>query len=254
MARCTGVPCWVDRICYRSGRLISKLFPFMVFTMFVLFVYHFLLCHTFEDRHPDWGMRHAGSFELNKMIYITLPEITPQTLPWHIDTALAGATLMIIGFHIKERGWQKIAEKNIFIFLSLLGIGGVTGWMNLGKVGFASNIIDNPVCMAVHACAMTLVLIAFGEKICKTAIGGFLIFCGKSTMIFMGFNYFFNRHSERLWQSLPILNKFEYHWVIKVIVVTACLCLTSYLWNLVKTHGINCHRWPKKDNCGKESG
>ncbi len=171
---------------------------------------------------------------LNKMIFMVLPKITPKVLPWHMDTALVGAVLMVVGYQIKEQGWQKTAEKNIFLFLLLLGIGGIAGWMNLGKVAFASNRIGNPIFMVLYACSMTLVLIAVGGKICKAAVGRFLVFCGNSTMVFMGFNYFFNRHTERVWKAIPILNKYEYHWILKVIVVTMCLSFTSSMWKKCK--------------------
>ena len=249
IAVCDNFSNWVDTQVYHVGWIVyatglSKLSPncsplwFLPCLFLSYVIFYFVVRLKMGNQIGVCVMLVA----LNKMVFMVLPKITPKVLPWHIDTALVGAVLMVVGYQIKMRGWHKLIEKNIFIFLLLVGVGGVAGWMNLGKVAFASNRVGNPIFMMFYSCATTLVLISVGGKIGSTIIGRFLAFCGKSTMIFMGFNYYFNRHTKRMWKMLPILNEMEYHWILKVVVVTMCLSFTSYIWKVVK----NSPEWSKK--------
>ncbi len=172
-------------------------------------------------------------FGINRVIFYTIPEITPKTLPWHMEVALIGAVLMGIGYHIQKHEALNVIEKNRMVLLVVLMAGILGDCINYRKVGLASNRVGNPLAFLICSIAMTLTLLILSHKILKTAVGQFLAFCGNSTMIFMGFNYYFNTMSAKLWKKIPVLNNYKYTWWMKSIVVISLLVLTSYLWKLM---------------------
>lgn len=172
-------------------------------------------------------------FAMNRLVFLKIPDIAPRTLPWHMEVALIGAILIVLGHHAQKNKVFKLMEKNIVVWFGVLIAGILAGYFNRGKVGLAWNRVGSPFLFLVCSCAVSLDMVILSGKILKTVVGHFLGFCGKSTMVFMGFNYYFNSLSAKVWKKIPILNNYKYVWWIKSIVAIILLVLTSYLWKLM---------------------
>jgi len=155
-------------------------------------------------------------------------------MPWHIEVACVGAILMLIGYYIKSRNWLDYTKKYPILIPAFLIIGLWIDILCKGGVALASNTIRYPLAMFLCSICMTIGIIGFSEKIYRTIVGRFLNFCGRSTLIFMGFNYYLNTWMPKIWRVLPGLNKYKFtNGMFRFILVTVGLLFISLVWEKV---------------------
>jgi len=104
--------------------------------------------------------------------------------------------------------------------------------------------------MLLCSTCMTLGITGLSEKLYGTIIGRFLSFCGRSTLVFMGFNYYLNTLMAKIWRAIPVLNRYEFQdGIFRFIVVTMGLLLISLIWEQMRPHlgtvYCRCREWIK---------
>ena len=150
-------------------------------------------------------------------------------LPWCFGAVLIGICCMYFGHFIHSISF--LSCKGI-ILLPILGIGLFSAYMN-GKVGVgANNIGQNPVLFWISAFILSYICMVVAYKMDLKC--GLLTWFGKNTILFMGFNYFFNSIPEMIWNHIPYLRQFKYSWYIKSIVCVFGISLLILVWNRIK--------------------
>ena len=171
-------------------------------------------------------------FAINRGFRYIIPG--SRTLPWHLDVACVGAVFMLIGYYIKEKGVTKYVKKWPVSILGLLTFG---LWIDIlcgGGVALFSNRIKYPLATFICSICMTVGIVGLSEMISNTIMGRFLSFCGRSTLIFMGFNYYFNGLLRIAWKLLPILNSVDYpKGMLRFSMVTGGLVIISLIWEWI---------------------
>ncbi len=158
-------------------------------------------------------------------------------MPWCFGAILIGICCMYFGFCIRNRSFQldNFRNKSLIIILLII-IGIISGYIN-GRVGVgANNLGYNPFLFWASALTMSLVIILLSSEVnYKLRL---LNWFGRNTILFMGFNYFFNSFPEFIWQHTILLEKYPYPWYIKSLVCIVCISFIILLWNNIKK------KWP----------
>lgn len=150
-------------------------------------------------------------------------------LPWCLGAVLIGICCMYFGYQIRN---TEILPCKLTICLPLIGIGLMSAYIN-GKVGIgANNLGHNPMLFWLSALSLSFVCIAIVSRT-KMKTNLFSWF-GKNTILFMGFNYFFNDFSQTIWIRIPFINQFQYTWYMKSIACVFFISLLIVLWNAIK--------------------
>lgn len=173
-------------------------------------------------------------FGVNRMFHMMIPG--SRTMPWRLDVACVGAVLMLVGYYIKSCGCLRYTQKRPWTMLVFLLAGMWIDKMCGGGVALASNTIRYPAAMLLCSACMTIGIVSLSQKLYSTAIGRFFGFCGQSTLIFMGFNYFLNTVMSIIWRVLPVLNEYKFQGGFNFISVTTGLLLISLVWEKVRPH------------------
>lgn len=150
-------------------------------------------------------------------------------LPWCFGAVLIGTCCMYVGFCLKNSSWKSCHPLALFLF-SCLGLW--AGYIN-GKVGVAENNLgQTPVLFWCSALSLSFVVLSvvYRSKIRCELLAWF----GRNTIIFMGFNYFFNDLSLKVWEILPYSSQYTYTWYMKSLVCVLCICLVIPIWNAAK--------------------
>lgn len=157
-----------------------------------------------------------------------------RTLPWHLDVACVGAVLMLMGFAVKKRGCLEYVKKHPVMIAVFLFVGLWIDVMCKGGVALASNNIRYPAAMLLCSACMTVGIVSLSEMIHSTIAGHFFSFCGRSSMIFIGFNYFLNTVMSILWRAIPGLDQYKFQGMFNFITVTIGLLLMSFVWEKLR--------------------
>lgn len=157
-------------------------------------------------------------------------------LPWHIDVALISSVFMLIGYELKDK--QIIEKVNIPVAVASFLLGSVIIFIN-GKINMVQNQYNNMVLFIIGASFLTIVFFYISNRIsnCKKIKINFmkrcLEFCGKSTLVFIGFNYLFNVIVNQCFKILGIQQRVIYCIVDSIVVIVGCISI-ELLWNRIK--------------------
>ncbi len=162
-------------------------------------------------------------------IYYNLDE-----LPWHIDVALVAAVFMYVGTLLVR--YEEIIQKRVtrIILIGILFVGSVFGYIN-GKVNMVKNQYNSLALFlisSVFICFSLIFLIKmYSHK--NGIVTRVVVFWGKNTLIFMGFNYFFNLVLRQVFARISMVDSIIYSFVDVIITMTGCT-LIGLLFNNLK--------------------
>ena len=157
-------------------------------------------------------------------------------MPWCFGAVLIGVCCMYFGFFIRRS--SKIIDfcKKPPVILSLIIIGIIFGYIN-GRVGVgANNLGYNPFLFWMSALTLPFAIILYFSAANQKF--ELLNWFGKNTILFIGFNYFFNSLPELVWRHILPFAKYSYPWYIRSIVCIVCISCTILVWNKAK------EKWP----------
>lgn len=164
------------------------------------------------------------------MIDALLSYYISEQLPWCLGAALIGVCCMYFGYCLRD---SSRLECGILVLLPLICIGFMSAYIN-GRVGIGANIIGrNPILFWVSALSLSFVFLSIAIRIGRNRKLKLLNWYGKNTIIFMGFNYFFNLFTQIVWNHTPFINQYQYDWYTKSILCVLCISLIILLWNAV---------------------
>ncbi len=166
---------------------------------------------------------------INSLLYV----FCSFQFPWCFGAVLIGVCCMYFGQVLRNSSWlDKRGSFKWFTVIIIIAIGLLSSYYN-ERVGIgANNLGNNPVLFWVSALSLSFSIISVAATIkCECRI---LSWVGKNTIIFMGFNYFFNDLPQAVWKRLPYIGDFQYTWYIKSIICVLCISCTIAIWDLIK--------------------
>lgn len=162
-----------------------------------------------------------------------LASLWDYQMPWCFGAILIGVCCMYFGLCLKNGVLPLINFENKPIIIAVLLIIGIASGNMNGRVGIgANNLGQNPVLFWISALTLSfaIMLFAVGFKY-KFSL---LIWFGRNTILFMGFNYFFNDLPQTIWLNIMPFTQYPYTWYIKSIVCVLCISCTILLWSNIK--------------------
>lgn len=157
-----------------------------------------------------------------------------RQLPLVFGAVLIGVCCMYVGHMLQRINWSTI---NRWALLPLVVIGVITGQRN-GRVGVgANNLGANPILFWISAISLSFSAIALLSGVKRPC--RLLCWYGRNTIIFMGFNYCFNRLIQALWKRIPYIEAFSCPWYIESFLCVCCISITILIWDRLK------QKWPQ---------
>ena len=150
---------------------------------------------------------------------------------WCMGAILIGTCCMYFGFYIRYNMQSRVASKSIIPILMIIGI--LSGYVN-GRVGVGANNLGRyPLLFWVSALTISLAILLYASILNHKI--SLLNWFGRNTILFMGFNYFFNSFPEFIWNHVMPFAQYHYPWYIKSFVCALCISCAILVWNKLKT-------------------
>lgn len=154
----------------------------------------------------------------------------PDVLPWHIDVAVLGAFLMLIGYLWREkRVIEKVPLSGSFALL-VIGVG--TIYVNKGA-GLANSNLHDPFLFFIGAISLCLACFTLFQRFYRVPLQ-IVEYVGRNTAIIMGFNYATKSFAKYVWENFSIFDGIEINWYLHSIFVFLLCLLIMATWSLMK--------------------
>jgi len=152
------------------------------------------------------------------------------TLPWHVDTALMGGGLMLVGHEFREKDAFGSSRLNGLQVLTVTIMGILAVYLNqVEYVSFNTNTYGNYIFMFIGAISLSYACMWFSSYVKPNK---FIMEMGRGTIIVLGFNYFFNSAVRYLLRRFLIPTD----WII-ISIIGIILCYVTIVgWNKIKVY------------------
>lgn len=171
---------------------------------------------------------------LCSVLYLNSSGITH--LPWHLDVAVVGATLMGCGCLLRQRGWLDHFDYSIAIPLLIVGFGVIAANMDntdVGYVAMSGSRYMNPALFFIGGTFVSYGLLYLIRKYYRLPFH-FLEYTGRNTYLFFGFNYAAIALINFIWKNTPDLPGKRPVWYIQTTLVFLLLFVATFLWDNIK--------------------
>ena len=160
-------------------------------------------------------------------------------LPWHVDVAFIACVFMYIGhiYNLICKRYYDNYNQGILVLLSFFSIivGSFIGFFN-GRINMVKNQYQNGVLFVVSATLIVygvMTLVRTTGDMWGGKIKNVLSFWVANTIIFMGFNYFFNILLRQLFGFISLEETIAYTITDIIVVMIGCSYIII-LWQKIK--------------------
>lgn len=153
-----------------------------------------------------------------------------DVLPWHIDVAILGSFLMLVGYLWREK---RVIEKVPFAgSFTLLVIGVGTSYMNNGAA-LASSSIHDPVLFFIGTTSTCMACFVLFQRFYRIRLQ-FVEYVGRNTAIIMGFNYVAKTFANYIWENASIVDGLKLSWYVQCVIVFLLCLMAMVVWSALK--------------------
>lgn len=158
-------------------------------------------------------------------------------LPWHIDVALIASLFMLVGYYMHkcENKIDKIKKYLIIICLFIFMAGSIIIFIN-GRINMVQNQYQNIILFIIGAAMLSFAIMTLCRLLyvkLNPNIKKALMYWGRDTLIFMGFNYTINLILRQIFKAVHMEQSMAYS-VIDIIVVMAGCSIAIAVWHVIQ--------------------
>lgn len=158
-------------------------------------------------------------------------------LPWHIDVALIASLFMLVGYYMHKCENKIDKNKKYLIIICLFSFmaGSIIIFIN-GRINMVQNQYQNILLFIIGAAMLSFAIMTSCRLLyfkLNPNIKKALMYWGRDTLIFMGFNYVINLILRQIFKVVHMEESMVYS-IIDIVAVMAGCSIVAAVWHMIQ--------------------